>query len=92
MSKLNNILKRIIPYAVAFFGGNIFAILMLMGRYTNPEMVRELIFYAERGEIMDYLFMFITLDGIMVIILIFAFLFLSIKRRKPSSNNPEANK
>lgn len=77
---INKSLRKIIPYLVTFFGGNMFAILMLMGRYTRSGMVEELIFYAERGEIMEYLFMFITLDGIMIVILIFAFLFLSIKR------------
>ena len=85
----NNIIKRIIPYLIAFFGGSISAILMLMGRYTRPEMVRELIFYAQRGEVIEYLFMFIVLNGIMIIVLIFGFIFLSIKKKKKQTQEVE---
>ena len=88
----NKIIKKGYPYLITFFLGSIFATLIYIARFSRPEMLRELIFYMESGEVYDFFSMFITLDILMIFGITFIYLiFKLINKRRKTLNEQNDN-
>lgn len=78
--------KRLIGYAIVFLLGSMSAVVNFMIKYSNPEMLNELIFYIQKGEVFSYFFMFLTLDFLFLFPLIIAYIFISLKKKNDNKN------